>query len=81
MNRLTFLALGLSKVSAAGGGDWDYRDNGATWGDISPDCAASVPNQSPIDLVSPKEVMRTQAYPIIGSQVDKILKDYNNVRN
>ena len=59
MNKLNLIALGLASVSAAGGEAFDYRDNGATWGDVNPDCAATVSNQSPIDLVSPKEVMRT----------------------
>ena len=59
MNKLKLLSLTLASVSAAGGDDFDYRDNGATWGDINKDCAATVPNQSPIDLISPKEVMRT----------------------
>jgi len=77
MNKITLIALGLLSCNAA---SYDNRDNGETWGDISEDCKATVSNQSPIDLVSPKEVMRLQSYPIIGSEVDKMMKDYNNVK-
>lgn len=56
MKQVTLLALGLLTVNAA---SWDYRDNGANWSYVSDDCADTVSNQSPIDLVSPKNVIET----------------------
>ena len=78
MNKTIALALGLITVNAA---SYDYRSNGANWGSISPECLSEVPNQSPIDLVSPKEVIKNKAYPIVSSEEDRLLKDYNNVRD
>ena len=81
MNTLTLLTLGLAAVKAGDTSSYDYRSNGENWGKISADCDASVPNQSPIDLISPKEVLEKKSYPIVSSEVDSILKDYNNVKD
>jgi len=78
--KTTLLSLGLVTVGAQGV-DYDYRGNGSNWGYISDDCHSNVPNQSPIDFISPKEVIKNKSYAIVSSEEDKILKEYNNVKD
>ena len=70
---LSFASL-ASIVTAAGGGAYDYKQNGLDWPSISPDCGLQ--NQSPINLNSAYD-----AYTRYDKSEDLYTKVYSNQKD